>query len=453
MQRPFEDISFHPDGRLFGVLGSRIYLINQVNGTISLVHDVIEDSFDALTIGINGIMYMMGSTNVWTYDIVTNTSTNLGSTGFASAGDLTFYKGELYLATENAEIARIDLDMPSSSNVVIEADEHLLLLGIVSNIVDCEIKCYATYADTFGNSEVYEIDFENETLQFVCTIPITVYGGASTTEFLGSNPVSTGALLGENPGCINPTGQVSIPYGDGFGNLEYSLNGGPFQSDSIFLGLSAGTYEIHIRDEKGCLDSNTIILTASDQPFIDNISVSHSECNLDNGSIIIFVSGGSYPYMYSIENNDFHLSNEFVNLAPGEYSVIVQDALGCITTQVVAVGSLPQSSIDTIITSSSDCHASTGSLQVFTTGPIGVQYSLDGTSFQTAPFFQNLGPGVYVVTLQDANGCIDTFSTVITGESTPQLEIFEVSPEYCDMANGSIEVIASGGLQPYSTLR
>ena len=93
---------------------------------------------------------MMGSTDIWTYDPVTNTSQNLGDTGFASAGDLTFYKGELYLATENAEIARIDLDMPSASNVVIQAKEHLLLLGIVSNIVDCEVKCYATYSESLG---------------------------------------------------------------------------------------------------------------------------------------------------------------------------------------------------------------------------------------------------------------------------------------------------------------
>lgn len=54
--------------------------------------------------------------------------------------------------------------------------------------------------------------------------------------------------------------------------------------------------------------------------------------------------------------------------------------------------------------------------------PVGdtISYSLNGTSFQASPAFNNLAPGNYVVTVKNQKGCTDT----------AQFVIFNYGPKY-----------------------
>ena len=59
-----------------------------------------------------------------------------------------------------------------------------------------------------------------------------------------------------------PTGQIWALPSNGTPPYEYSLNGGAYQSMNGFTGLSAGGYEVRVRDAGGCVVSRTITLGA-----------------------------------------------------------------------------------------------------------------------------------------------------------------------------------------------
>jgi gliding motility-associated-like protein len=95
-------------------------------------------------------------------------------------------------------------------------------------------------------------------------------------------------------------------------------------------------------------------------------------------------------------------------LAAGEQGIwIGLNQSGCDSVVVASVTALPSVSYD--LTASQICwNALDGSIAVGnisgSTGPY--QFSLNGTTFQTDTLFENLPPGDYTVSLQDANGCV-----------------------------------------------
>jgi len=60
--------------------------------------------------------------------------------------------------------------------------------------------------------------------------------------------------------------------------------------------------------------------------------------NGNSGSVMVdFVAGGTSPYVYSINQNDFITETTFSNLSTGNYEVIVEDMEGCQETYPIFV--------------------------------------------------------------------------------------------------------------------
>jgi len=134
------------------------------------------------------------------------------------------------------------------------------------------------------------------------------------------------------------------------------------------------------------------------------------------GSITVMASGGSGSgYSYSMDGgNTFQGSNQFVNLAPGSYPIVVQDGLGCLSgatpvtiTQPVVLSCSVSPSVATNCVNQS---------QVFTAnvsgGTAAYSYSWSGPngfnatgSPVTINSLQPASAGTYTVTVTDANGC------------------------------------------------
>ena len=131
-------------------------------------------------------------------------------------------------------------------------------------------------------------------------------------------------------------------------------------------------------------------------------------------AILTSVGGSTQTQNFATGNGG---SGTFTNLCPGVYVVTVQDANGCTssyTAQIVGPNflSIAVNSVD----------ATSGNSDGFATvtatgGTPPYQYSLDnGTTWQTSNIFNGLGAGVYVVFVQDANGC-QQLLTFILGDS------------------------------------
>ena len=195
INQPFiGDITFHPNGKLYGVTNSSFFTLDTLpNSTATLISSVVPSS-SSLTSDNNGIIYGAGS-QYWSYNPSTQAIKNYGymvaeGDTVRAAGDLTFYNGDLYVASRKNKLVKINLQDPSNCTTYMSFSPQDTILGIVS-FKGCDGT--KTYAIKYGDnsSDILEIDWQNKKTKFVCTVPVAIYGAASRFEFLASKPDTT----------------------------------------------------------------------------------------------------------------------------------------------------------------------------------------------------------------------------------------------------------------------
>jgi gliding motility-associated-like protein len=159
-------------------------------------------------------------------------------------------------------------------------------------------------------------------------------------------------------------------------------------------------------------------VNAGAQPLtIDSTSTMAGTCGLPNGSITMYVSGGTKPYQYSDDGGvTWQTSNTFTNLAGGVYSMYVEDAtLPIPNTQSVgvALGNIagPTAFLET---ADATCANNDGEIDVLIlSGTPPFQFSVNGGPYETGNLIGGLSFGNQSITIKDNNGCLITESTNI----------------------------------------
>ncbi|MBK9320612.1 MAG: SprB repeat-containing protein [Bacteroidetes bacterium] len=91
-----------------------------------------------------------------------------------------------------------------------------------------------------------------------------------------------------------------------------------------------------------------------------------------------------------------------------------------------------------VANTSSACFANNGSISLTGTGGIApLQYSINGTIYQSSAVFTGLAGGTYTVYVKDANGCIVTATTSITISQGPSITATALNAS-CGANNGAI---------------
>ncbi|MDH5604660.1 MAG: hypothetical protein OEY51_12005, partial [Cyclobacteriaceae bacterium] len=121
------------------------------------------------------------------------------------------------------------------------------------------------------------------------------------------------------------------------GNYRYKIEGGTYQASGTLSGLAAGIYNLIVMDDIGCEATISVQISATDGVNITNITVVDSGCGTTNGSINISVDSTNPAVTYQLNGGAFGASSSFSGLAPGQYTVGVKDAGGCITTGTALV--------------------------------------------------------------------------------------------------------------------
>ncbi len=96
-----------------------------------------------------------------------------------------------------------------------------------------------------------------------------------------------------------------------------------------------------------------------------------------------------------------------------------------------------------------DCGGSNGTLTISVSG--GQEpylYTINDGSPQTSNQFTDLDPQYYSVQVEDANGCVDSVRTFIGGVQAVKA-IALITPAGCGTSNGSLEIRAKNGIEPY----
>ncbi|MCB0855982.1 MAG: SprB repeat-containing protein, partial [Bacteroidetes bacterium] len=126
--------------------------------------------------------------------------------------------------------------------------------------------------------------------------------------------------------------------GAGDGSLEVSATGGvaPYtyswhhngQAQAKLDGLAAGVYRATITDANGAEELTNFTLT-DPKPLVTEATVFNNDCpGMQNGMIIMAVSGGAAPYVCSWSTGD--TGAELVGLPKGEYEVTIIDSNQCV---------------------------------------------------------------------------------------------------------------------------
>ncbi len=278
---------------------------------------------------------------------------------------------------------------------------------------------------------------------------------ALTVNAVPAAPPTPTASVTSQPTCSTPTGTITIsaPVGTG---LEYSINGSAYQTGTSFSGLAPGGYNITVRNTAtGCVSvptSLTVNAVPAAPPAPAASATAQPSCFTPTGTITVSAPLGA-NLEYSINGTTWQAGTAFSGLAPGNYTVTVRNTSnGCVsaTTAVTinaapAVPSVPAASV----TTQPSCSTPTGTITV--SAPVGanLEYSINGTTFQTSPVFNNVASGNYTIRVRHtSSGCTVTGNTVTVNAAPvvpPAPTVVVTSPPNCSTSVATITITAPVG--------
>lgn len=132
-------------------------------------------------------------------------------------------------------------------------------------------------------------------------------------------------------GCANnlSTNIVTVTVDDSVDpiDLDYSLNGGAYQTSNIFMDVPAGLgHYIDVRHTTGCIQRTDTFDIEQYEPL--TLVLQDGALN----EIIAVATGGSGEYEYTLNGEPYGSTNTFLIYESGDYTVTVKDSFGCIAT-------------------------------------------------------------------------------------------------------------------------
>jgi len=282
-------------------------------------------------------------------------------------------------------------------------------------------------------------------------------GGTATATVTITQPVfplETYISSQTNPLCYGGTGSATAAAAVGGTAPPYLYSWAPSGGTNLTASnLTAGTYVITVTDSRGCITTDTAIIT---QPaaLTDAITIlSNVSCNGENnGSTLATLSGGVSPYSYSWMPGG-QTTASATGLTAGTYTITVTDSNGCTKSNTAIITQPAALSVSANVTANVSCNGgSNGTVSATPSGgtsPYTYSWLPGG---QTTATVTGLSAGTYSVIITDNNNCVATNSANITEPNTA----FSVSTSVTNNVscnggtNGSALATPSGGTSPYT---
>ena len=300
------------------------------------------------------------------------------------------------------------------------------------------------------------------------SVTVTNSEGCSVTKGEILNQVDAmGVLIFDvtQPTCFSNNGVISMKISGGTAPYYYSASTGYVvvsYSDTLLLtGLTSGQYNFQVTDATYCVLNAGVILETPNSVSSVNVQVTNSSCSSQDGSILVSINGGASPYTYTLvypdSNSVVRNSNQtaylFDNLTTGNYTIFVEDAIGCSFNKEVTVIAEDKFTISANATGTTISNNS-GLIEVAvsTGGTTPYNYLLDGNvifaeTVFTAQTIYNLAPGQYQVSVVDYLGCKQTRNVLVEGY--PRVQFYLTSTSSTG-DNGEVSAFISSGIPPYT---
>lgn len=288
------------------------------------------------------------------------------------------------------------------------------------------------------------------------TLTVTDANGCSlsTTAVITSPPAITYTVTVTPPTCVpGNNGIVTITAIGGVTPYTYSLNGQPYQSSNTYTTVTYGAQTVYIKDANGCVKSYNINPPNPSPITLTNTTVQLT-CTDTMTDIVVTANNGVPPYQYTLlPPNLTNNTGVFYNFGQGSYTVNVVDATGCSKSMVISLVP-PQLTWQQFIVSNIPCTGiGTGSLaSAIQGGTSPITYNLQpSNTTNSSGTFANLAVNQYTVLATDATGCTaqSVFNIIVSPPfSFPPPTVNQV--KCWGAASGQIQVIPSGGVNPFS---
>jgi hypothetical protein len=229
------------------------------------------------------------------------------------------------------------------------------------------------------------------------------------------------------------------------GNPPYlfGLQGGDTNSTGIFSGLLAGTYTVCVTDSNACTVCTTLVVGQPPSACsVTILTVDNSLCNGDCTGSLTAVANGVPPFHFQWSTSD--TTSSIDSLCAGTYTVVMTDSTGC--TSVATVTLLEPPPLQAVYSTVYGCDSCMTSVTANGGTP---PYSYQWCDGSFGPVMYFCGPGMCIVIVVDANGCIDIDTINLNPPPALGISLQSTGTSCSGCNDGSIDGTASGGTQPY----
>jgi gliding motility-associated-like protein len=249
---------------------------------------------------------------------------------------------------------------------------------------------------------------------------------------------------------LNGTATV-VPLG---GTLPYSIawNTVPVQNTATAVGLAAGNYTATVQDVNGCVATGSSVVALDPSNLSASTASTPSVCTSLNGTATVVPLGGTLPYSIAWNTVPVQNTATAVGLAAGNYTATVQDANGCVATGSSVVALDPSNLSASTVVTPSVCTSLNGTATVVPLGgtlPYNIAWNT--VPVQNTATAVGLAAGNYTATVQDANGCVATGSSVVAldpGNLT--VSVSSSTNVSCNgFCDGQASAMIAGGTAPF----
>jgi gliding motility-associated-like protein len=250
------------------------------------------------------------------------------------------------------------------------------------------------------------------------------------------------AVTHKDASCTANDGQIDVTASGGTPAYEYSIdNGTTWQPGAVFSGLASGNYTILVQDAGGL--SNRVTVQLAKVCITGILTAVNATCGESNGTVTVLTSGGTGPYIYSINGTQTQPVPVFGALAPGNYTVRIVDANGFSGTATTSITAVPAPAI-TAQTTPASCNNDDGIIDVTATGGTPpYQYIIDQGAEVSSGHFTGMPSGVHQAAIVDASGCMEIQTAVVALNNTLTASIATPEP-ICEGKNVLLAAVSNG---------
>ncbi|MBI1288161.1 MAG: T9SS type B sorting domain-containing protein [Flavobacteriales bacterium] len=264
------------------------------------------------------------------------------------------------------------------------------------------------------------------------TYTVTVTDDAGCTETASVDVITSGGFAASisaqtDANCYQGCDGAATVVADAnaIAPLTYAWNTTPAQSTATATGLCAGTIDVTVTDNVGCVATTSVTIA---EPTAFEVTVSASSptvCTGGSTDLSAATTGGNqtnvtYSWSASPADPSLNASAQNPTVSPTAstvYTVTATDGNGCTATDQITIDIAASLTVNVTLDQQAACGQATGvATAIASGGTVAVDYAYgwNTTPAQTTATATGLAPGTYTVVALDDAGCTGSADITVT---------------------------------------